>query len=339
MLVYSLRRILAAIPVLLAASLLVFLLIDSSGDPLFDMRIAEPPVPPEVIQAQEERLYLDRSTPERYWLWLTGIGGNGDVGLLQGKFGPSTRGTTYDIGTQIGQRLIITLRLVLAAAFLALVLGVVAGVLSAVRQYSKTDHTVTFVAFVALAMPIFWLAALAKEGGTWFNQQLGTRIFFTLGASTPGGPRTAHWTWWDHFTDVAGHMVLPTLVLCLSGFAVYSRWVRGSMLEVLNSDYVRLARAKGLRHNVVMRRHALRTSLIPLTTVAVVGIVGLIDGAVLTETVFQWRGLGRFFVESVQARDAYAVMGFLMLSGALVIIANLIADLLYGVLDPRIRYE
>jgi peptide/nickel transport system permease protein len=134
-------------------------------------------------------------------------------------------------------------------------------------------------------------------------------------------------------------MVLPTIVLGLVSYAAWSRFQRASMLEVLNSDYVRLARAKGLRPRQVLVRHALRTALIPLTTVTALDIAALLGGAVVTERVFQWHGLGEFFLDSVGDKDAYAMMGWLLVSAIIVILFNLVADLLYGVLDPRIRYE
>jgi peptide/nickel transport system permease protein len=337
MLVYAVRRLLAAVPVLIAASVFVFLLIDISGDPLQDLLIADPPTPQEVIDAERARLYQDRPFYERYWLWLTGFGQtNGDVGLLQGKFGPSTRGTAFDIGGQIMDRLQITLRLVLVATAAALLLGVITGVVSAVRQYSWLDNSLTFVGFVALAMPVFWLGVLIKEAGVSFNDAVGSRVFSTVGEATPD---TRGWTGWEQFTDALGHLVLPTITLMLTGYALISRFQRASMLEVLNSDYVLLARAKGVRNRVVMRRHALRTALIPVTTLGVIIIATSIDGVVLTEVVFQWQGLGRFLADSVSERDSFALMGFLLLSGILVIVANLVADLLYAVLDPRIRYE
>lgn len=336
MLVYAARRLLIAIPVLLAASVFVFILIDVSGDPVADLRLQSPAPAPEVIAAEEERLYLDRSMPERYWLWLTGIGGSGDVGLLQGQFGPSARGETFDIGTEISSRFLVTIRLVVIALVMAVGAAILAGVFSALRQYSTLDYTLTFIGFLALAMPVFWLAALIKEGGIWLNDQAGARMFYTIGASSPD---TRGMTTWETITDTAGHMVLPTLALMLTAFAALSRYQRASMLEVLNSDYVRLARAKGLRNRVVVRRHALRTALIPLTTLSLLLIAGTIDGTILVETVFQWRGLGTFFLDSVRENDSFAVMGWLMLSGTILIAANLVADLLYGLLDPRIRYE
>lgn len=335
MLAYTIRRVLAAIPVLVAASIFCFVLIDLSGDPLADLRLAQPPPDPGVIEAEEARLYLDRSMAERYWLWVTGIGGNGDIGLMRGEFGPSTRGSAYDIGGEIGSRFVVTARLVIIALLLAVGVAIVAGVVSAVRQYSTIDYGLTFVGFLALAMPVFWLGALVKEAGIWANERLGVRVFYTVGASSAD---TRGLTAWERFTDVAGHLVLPTLVLMLAAFASLSRYQRAATLEVLNSDYVRLARAKGLPNRVVIRRHALRTALIPTTTLSLLLIAGTIDGAILIETVFQWRGLGDFFVQAVGEHDSYAVLGWLMLSGIIVIVANLAADLLYGLLDPRIRH-
>jgi peptide/nickel transport system permease protein len=341
MVVYTVRRILVAIPLLFLASVLAFTLVDVSGDPLSDMR-QDPEITEAAIEAAEERLYLDRSMPERYLTWLTGHDcnrdseGDCDIGLLRGEFGPSVRGAAYDIGEEIGERFILTLRLVAAAIVMALGLAILSGVVSAVRQYSKIDYTLTFIGFLALAMPTFWLGALIRQSGVWINEQAGVRLFATIGARSPD---TRAFTTWEHFNDILAHLTLPTLALMLTGYAAWSRYQRTSMLEVLNSDYVRLARAKGLRNRVVMRRHALRTALIPLTTVAAIAIAGFLDGVVLIEVVFQWRGLGTFFVEAVSNNDSFALMGWLLLSGVIVIVANLIADLLYGVLDPRIRYD
>ena len=335
MLVYTVRRVLSSIPILILASVLTFVLIDVSGDPLTELRMQQPPPDPSVIELQEERLYLDRSMPERYWLWITGIGGNGDIGLLQGEFGPSTQSNSYDIGAAIAERLGTTLRLVFAAMVFALGLAVLAGVVSAMRQYSKIDYTLTFIGFLALAMPVFWFAGIMQQVGVGFNDLVGSQVLATIG---DGRYQAEGLGPWGQITNAFAYMTLPTIVLMLTSFASWSRYQRTSMLEVLNSDYVRLARAKGLPNRVVIRRHALRTALIPLTTVVAVGIAGIIDGAVLTERVFQWRGLGEFFITAVENNDSYALMAWLLLSGVMVILANLIADLLYGVLDPRIRY-
>lgn len=334
MLAYIARRVLATVPILLASTFFTFMLVDLSGDPLGDLVFAEPPVPVESIEALRETLYLDRSTPERYWLWLTGIGDtNGDIGLLQGKWGPSVR--NLDIGEEVGARFWVTFRLVTFATIAGLLLAVITGVVSAVRQYSRTDNTLTFIGFLALAMPTFWLAALAKELGVWFNLRIDRRVFRTFGSSSAG---YANLEGVARVTDVLSHLVLPTLVLMLTGYAVISRFQRASMLEVLNSDYIRLARAKGLRRGTVMRRHALRTALIPVVTLSALTVSGALTGSLIVELIFRWRGLGIFFIEALTARDTYAIMGFIMIAGVIIVTANLIADLLYGVLDPRIRY-
>jgi peptide/nickel transport system permease protein len=334
MLVYTIRRLGASALVLIAATFFVFVLVDSTGDPLAELLLQTPPPEPHVIEAARERLYLDRSAPERYWLWLTGWGAtNGDIGLLQGKWGPSVSGSS--IGGELSERFFITIRLVLAAIFLSFAAAIVTGVVSAVRQYSKIDHMLTLFAFVGLAMPIFWIAGVLQHWGVIANENVfGTQVLYTFGESSA---RAGQMGFFERFGDVAGHLVLPTLALVINGYAAISRYQRASMLEVLNSDYVRLARAKGLTNRVVMRKHALRTALIPIVTLGTLAVAGFLGGAIVTEVVFRWRGLGTFLVGSINGRDIYAVMAVVLLTGAILIVFNLIADLLYGVLDPRIR--
>lgn len=334
MLMYAVRRLLIAIPVLIAASIFTFLLVDLSGDPLDQFRERNPPLEPSAIQAISERMYLDRSVPERYWLWLTGIGDtNGDIGLLQGEWGPSITEATA-IGTEISDRAIISLRLLVAATVIALLVGVAAGVLSAMRQYSKADHLFTTAGFVFLAMPIFWVAQLVREGGIWVNEQAGTTLFNVFGATSSDYHEMS---FAEKVPDVLAHLTLPTVTLVLSGYAIYHRFQRATMLDVLNSDYIRLAKAKGVRHRTVMRRHALRNALIPVTVIFTPALLTAIGGAVVTETVFRWRGLGTYLVGSIGTRDIFAVMAVVMLVGVFVVIGNLIADLMLAVLDPRIR--
>ena len=328
MLAYSIRRILVAIPVLLAASMIVFALTLFTGDPVEEKYAGRnPPVPQQTIDNERERLNLDEPVIVQYWDWLTGL-------VLHGDFGPSITATN-DIGEELSKRVVITLRLVIFAMFLALILAVISGVLSAVKQYSWIDYTFTFLGFVFLSMPSFWTAVLLKQGALNVNEATGRRTFFTIGArstETEAG-------WWNAASDIFGHLILPTMSLALITYAAWSRFQRSSMLEVLNSDYVRLARAKGLTPRRVLVKHALRTALIPMTTVSALAIAAIIGGAVVTETVFEWQGLGRYLIEAITTRDRYAVLGLLLVTGFIVIIGNLIADILYGVLDPRIRYE
>ena len=328
MLAYAIRRLLVAIPVLLVASMIVFGLTQFTGDPVEEKYAARnPPVPQQTIDNERKRMHLDDPVVVQYGNWLKNL-------VTKGDFGPSIN-AAGDIGDELSRRVVVTLRLVIFAMVLALVLAIISGVLSATRQYSWLDYVFTFFGFLFLAMPAFWVAVLLKQGALTYNEGTGTRTFYTIGARSvetePG--------LWNTIADIFGHSVLPTLSLALITYAAWSRFQRSSMLEVLNSDYVRLARAKGLSPRKVLTRHALRTALIPMTTVSALGIATVIGGAVITETVFEWQGMGRYLIESINTRDRYAIMGWLLIAGLFVVIGNLVADILYGVLDPRIRYE
>lgn len=326
MLVYAVRRILISIPVILVSTFVVFLLVSLSGDPLSYLRERNPPPPPAAFQLERARLHLDEPLLERYWTWLSG--------MARGDFGPSVH-KTFQIGPELANAFVVTMRLIGIAILVALILAVIVGVVSAVRQYSRTDYTFTFLGFLFLSMPVFWFAVLLKEAGISFNLAVDKQVLFTIGDSSvyiEGGA-------WAHFTDVVGHMVLPVVALSLVIFASWSRFQRASMLEVLNSDYVRLARAKGLRWRTVLVKHGLRTALIPLATITALDFAALIGTTVITETVFQWRAMGTFLVNSINDNDVFAVEAWLLVAALTVIVFNLIADLLYAVLDPRIRYD
>jgi peptide/nickel transport system permease protein len=309
----------------LLASVLVFLLVANSGDPLAELKSRNPPVPQQVIENRERELGLDKPLPQRYVTWL----GN----FVQGDMGKSVRGV--EVRPLLWQRLQITLRLVILASVIAIVLAIGAGVLSAVRQYTVTDYTFTFAGFLFLSMPVFWLAALLKEyGAIRLNKLFGQQVVFTVGAETPNltgslGHRLA---------DYAGHLLLPTIALALISFAAWSRYQRATMLDVLSSDYIRLARAKGLSRSRVMTRHALRNALIPLVTVVAIDTGALFGGAVITERVFSWQGMGALLVQGVETSDVNILLSWLMVTSVIVVLFNLIADVLYAVLDPRIRY-
>ncbi|MDQ3760379.1 MAG: ABC transporter permease [Actinomycetota bacterium] len=325
MLAYAVRRVLVSVPILVLATFVVFVMVSLSGDPLSELKTRNPPPPPRTLELEAQRLHLDEPLLARYWRWLTGV--------VRGDFGPSVQSTQV-IGTELVDRFLVTFRLIAVAMLLAVVLAVVVGVISAVKQYSGTDYTFTFFGFLFLAMPSFWFAILLKEAGISFNDAVGKQVLFTIGDRSvylEGGA-------WASITDIVGHMILPTISLALLSFAAWSRFQRASMLEVLNSDYVRLARAKGLRRGTVMTRHALRTALIPLTTVTALDLGAIISGAIVTENVYQWRGAGSYLLESIQHYDTYAVAGWLLIAATFVILFNLAADLLYAVLDPRIRY-
>ena len=325
MLSFIIRRLAIAVPVVLASSVLVFLLVANSGDPLADLKGRQPPVPPQVIEAREKMLGLDQPLPQRYWNWLTNF--------IRGDMGVTIRG--QEVQPLLWQRMQITLRMVVLASIVAIVLAIGAGVLSAVKQYTVTDYTFTFAGFLFLSMPVFWLAALLKEyGAIRLNKLFGQQVIFTVGPNSPNltgslGHRLA---------DYAGHLILPTIALALISFASWSRYQRATMLDVLGADYIRLARAKGLSRSRVMVRHALRNALIPLVTVVAIDTGAILSGAIVTERVFAWQGMGSLLVQGVETSDPNLLLAWLMVTAVLVVLFNLIADVLYAVLDPRIRY-
>jgi glutathione transport system permease protein len=332
MLAYTIRRVLISIPVLIGSSILVFIMGKLIGDPLEPLRMRNPPVPQHTIDLEAQRLWLDRSWPEQYWLWFKGL-------VLHGNFGPAVH-KTDNIGSELGGALLVTIKLVVVSVLVALVLAVITGVVSAVRQYSPFDYGSTFLSFLFYSMPVFWFAALLKAGAIWYNQNISADTFATIGDRSVliGNVAFNDASFGSKLGDFAGHMILPTIALGLAGYASWTRFTRASMLEVMNSDYVRLARAKGLRSRKVLVRHALRNALIPLTTVTALDTAGVLGGAIITETVFQWHGMGYLFVTGLQNLDVYLLMGWLLVSATIVIVFNLTADLLYGVLDPRIRH-
>lgn len=325
MISFIIRRLLISIPVVILSSVLVFLLVANSGDPLGDLKSRNPPVPKQVLDLRRHQLNLDKPLPARYWAWVTHF--------VRGDMGTSVGG--LDVRTLLGQRLVVTMRMIILATLLALVLAILTGVISAVRQYHISDYTFTFAGFLFLSMPVFWLAALLKEFvAIKFNQAFGHRVFYTVGAETPNLTGSL----FHRLGDYSGHLVLPTLTLALIGYASWSRYQRSTMLDVLSSDYIRLARAKGLSRSRVMVRHALRNALIPIATVVAIDTGTLFGGAILTERVFSWAGMGSLLVQGINQVDINVVLAWLMVASVIIILFNLAADILYAVLDPRIRY-
>jgi peptide/nickel transport system permease protein len=326
MLTFIARRLLISIPVLLLSSVLVFVMVTNSGDPLAELKTRNPPVPAHVIEARRHQLRLDRPLPERYWYWIHNF--------ARGDLGKSVRG--LDVGPLLVRRVAVTLRMVVLAIVLAVLLAVGSGVLSAVRQYTISDHALTFAGFLFLSMPVFWLAALLKEfGAIRLNQLLGRQWVFVVGDQSPNltGP-LGH-----RLADYAGHLLLPTIAIALAAYAGWSRFQRAAMLDVLGSDYLRMARAKGLPRWRVTVLHALRNALVPLVTVVAIDVAAILGGVFVVEVVFSWHGMGELFVQGVQAKDVNIVLACLMVSSVIVVLFNLLADILYGVLDPRVRED
>ncbi|HEX9993657.1 MAG TPA: ABC transporter permease [Acidimicrobiales bacterium] len=326
MLGFVVRRLLVSLLVMLVASMLVFTMVASLGDPLAELKNRQPPPPASVIQNRREELNLDKPIISRYFIWLGGF--------VRGDMGEDNR--SREVYPRLKRALFITLRMVILATLLALALAVLVGVYSAVRQYSVGDYIATFTGFLFLSTPVFWLAALLKEyAAIRINNLFDTTLVYTVGAESPN----LSGSFFERWADYLGHLALPTLALALISFAAWSRYQRATMLDVLNSDYVRLARAKGLSNRRVLVRHALRNALIPLTTVVAIDFAAVFGGAVITERVFAWQGMGTLLVEGVRLYDPNIVLAWLMVTGVIVILFNLLADILYGVLDPRIRFS
>jgi peptide/nickel transport system permease protein len=324
MFTYVVRRLLYSIVVLLAASFIIFTFVSVSGDPVAFLKM-QPTASEITIHRIEERKHLNDPIPVRYVYWLKDVFTN--------QFGTTTIGDRPilpDLTRVMGH----TLQLVVAAELLAILVAVFIGVYSALRQYSVFDYTATTFSFVGLATPVFWLALMLQVLFVYIYQWTGVRIFYVANLSgvDPGSG--------IHFAlDRAQHLALPILVLMVASIATYSRYMRASMLEVVNSDYVRTARAKGLSERRVTMRHAFRNALIPLVTIVAINFGGLLGGAIVTETVFGLDGMGLYFINALNNGDPYPVMAWLLITATFVIVFNLIADITYGYLDPRVRYD
>ncbi len=311
---YLIRRLLGAIPLLLGISVVSFAFMQAvpgGPDALFarNGRMSD-----EQLAAIRQNLGLDQPMHVQYLKWLGGIA-RGDLGLSYVEFRP-----VRDI---IAERIPNTVQLVLAAILISLVLALLSGILQALRQYSAFDHLVSFFSFFGLAMPVFWFGLMLQ---LLFAIKLGW-----LPSADKVGLDAG-------FASYAKHLVLPTITLALGTVAGWSRYVRSSMLEVMRQDYVRTARAKGVRESSIISTHMLKNALIPFVTVVTLDLPFYFTGAVVTETVFSWPGMGRLFFDSLNSRDYPVLMGLLVFSAILIVFFNIIADLLYGYLDPRIKY-
>jgi peptide/nickel transport system permease protein len=263
-----------------------------------------------------EQMGLNRPIPAQYWEWFTR--------LLTGDWGHSYR-DGQPVLWVIGSHLPATFELMGVSATIAVFVGVWVGVLGAVRRYSLFDYLATIGAMIALSIPTFWFGLVTIYVFSVKLAILPSGNMYTIGDGS--------------FWDYVRHLIAPSLVLGLVTVALWSRYMRSSMLEVINQDYIRTARAKGASERIVLTRHAIRNALLPMITVAGLQLPTLLSGALVTETVFTWPGMGRLFLDSLSYRDYPVVMGVLMLSAVLVLIGNMLADILYAVADPRIRLE
>jgi peptide/nickel transport system permease protein len=323
MLGYALRRLILAVPLLIGITLISFFVIHlAPGEPT-DMGSTDPSIQSdrEVRERLTQMYGLDKPIHVQYWSWLTR--------LVRLDFGRSFSPDARPVLQKIGERLPITLLLNIIEMLIIVTLAIPIGVFSATRQYSKFDKITTIFVFVGFATPDFWLALMLM---ILFGVQLGW-----LPISGLRSPTWEYLSFWRQQWDFVGHLVLPIAVATFGGLAGFSRYMRQSMLEVVRQDYIQSARAKGLAEGVVIGKHALRNALLPIVTVLGLSLPGLIGGSIIVESIFAIPGMGQLMVQAVYERDYPVIMGNLVIVATLTLGANLIADLTYSLVDPRIR--
>ena len=335
MLTFTLRRLLLAIPTLLVISLVIFLLVDlAPGSPLSDIPLT---VPPDVRQKMIEAMGADQPVLVRYLLWLRQFFWVEPATLLDGWFGTNLAGgeqrilswqTRSPVFTMIGQRIPQTITVVGTAYLLGVMIALPIGIYSAYRQYSWFDQAGTLFAMIGFSVPTFFTGTLliiifAVWLG-WFPTKYDTNLTVTD---------------WQSFVQQVRQMALPVLTLALANAAAISRYMRSSMLDNMGQDYVRTARAKGMSERTVVLKHVLRNSLIPVVTVIALGIPAIFGGAIITENLFGVNGIGAALILAIHANDLPTVQTLAFIFAVLIVVFNLIADILYGLLDPRIRYD
>jgi peptide/nickel transport system permease protein len=324
MALFALRRFLLSIPLLIGITFISFLVIHlAPGEPI-DVQTGDVSMQStaQARQALRELYGLDKPLHVQYWSWLTRI--------ARLDFGRSFQPDGRPVLAKIAERLPVTLLLNLVELLIILAFAVPIGVLSATRQYSVFDQVTTVFVFVGFATPDFWLALLLM---ILFGVQLGWLPI--------SGLRSLNWeylTFWTQQWDFLSHLILPIAVATFGGLAGFSRYMRQSMLEVVRQDYIQTARAKGLSEGVVIGKHALRNALLPVVTILGLSLPGLIGGSVIIESIFAIPGMGQLMVQAVFARDYPLIMGNLVIVSTLTLFANLMADISYGLVDPRIRF-
>ena len=322
---FLLRRLANYVILVAVATSAAYMLAAVSLEPRANFEGRNPPPPEAVVDQRLDELNLNDKTPvlERFKTWAGGV--------LHGDFGKTWEGDS--VNEEMARRIGVSLRLLLIATIVGGTLGVLAGAWGAIRQYQFSDHAVTMLSFVILSIPVFVLAVVLEVAAVGFNNAVGSKVFEYTGEATPGLE--------GGFFTLAGdrlqHLVLPSITLILGEIAIFSRYQRSAMLDVLGQDFVRTAQAKGLRRRTALLKHALRTALIPAVTYFIYNFGILIVGATFTEKIFGWHGMGEWFVDSVTRQDPNAVAAVTCFAAIMILLAGLVSDIAYAFLDPRIR--
>ena len=326
---FLLRRFVYLVVLVAIATSVAYLLAATQLNPRSRYDGRNPPPPEAAVDPAPDAVNMNDKTPvlQRFSRWLSDLS-RADLGL-------TIEGTS--VNEEISRRMWVSLRLVLIGSFVGTLLGVCAGAYGAVKQYRPADYTLSIFSFVALSTPAVVLAVLLKNGGIGLNNVLGftgeTKLLYTIGEITPG---VDPWTF-EGLMNRAAHLILPSLVLIVIAVAFYGRYQRNAMLDVLGSDFLRTAQAKGLPRSRALIKHGLRTALIPMATFFAYEFALLFVGATFTERIFGWHGMGEYFVDAVTKSDVNSVAGVTLFVAILVLIAGFLSDLAYAALDPRVR--
>lgn len=335
---FVIRRLFLLIPVLIGVSIIVFALTRFTGDP--GAAYINPKMSESQIQQVYAKYHFDQPAINQYWYWLNG--------LFEGDWGWSTS-ADEPVTKAIGEKFAATFELAAVSMVIAIVVGIALGTTAAVKRNKPFDHVTRVVSLIGVSLPIFVLGLLLLYVFSfnlgWFPD--GGRYSNTYIFEAGGVPRMTGFVLIDSllvgnyglFSNAVWHMVLPAIALAFASIAIITRIMRNSMLEVLGLDFVKTARAKGVPESAVIRRHARKNALIPTTTVIGLVFGGMLGGAVLTESIFRWNGLGRWSAQAVMGQDIASIMGFVLLTAIIYVIVNLIVDVLYAYLDPRVRLE
>jgi peptide/nickel transport system permease protein len=321
---YAIRRVFQTIPILFIISVLLFIMVRSApGGPLTAAR-RNPNISKEQIEAIEEKLGLNDPLPVQYGRWL------GD--MFKGDMGESIK-FRRPVSEMINERIPNTLLLVGVSFLVTLLIAIPIGIWSARKPYSPFDYIVTTVTFIGQSIPVYWLGlGLIVIFYVTLKNPFSGEPFFPVGGMNTRGKE-------GELLDTLWHLALPVTALSMGWVAWYSRFLRSSMLDVLHEDYIRTARAKGMKEQMVHYKHALQNAILPLVTLVALDLPSLFAGALFVETIFSWPGMGRLFWDAAKGRDYPVLLGVVMITATLIIVCNILADLAYGWLDPQVKYE
>jgi len=322
---FLLKRLANYAVLVVVATTMAYLIASLALHPRSRYEGRNPPPPPAVVEAQLTQYGVNDKDPliGRYLHWIDGV--------VHGDFGKTVTGSS--INAELGSRALVSLRLLLIGSIIGAVLGVLVGVISAVKQYKFTDKFFTGFSFFFIATPVFFTAVLLKFGALSINDATGHTLLNYVGYETPG----LNAGFWGSIQDQVSHLVLPTLSIALGSIAYFSRYQRNSMLDVMGSDFLRTAQAKGLTRRHALFKHGLRTALIPMATLLAYSFGTLVVGATFTEKIFAWHGMGEWLVDSITNNDINVTATVAMFTAVFILFSGFLSDVIYAVLDPRVR--